>query len=74
MKGIYRSRYERHKPTRGRTLMDKIIDEKHKTLVMQFQKVQYWKRYAKELEGIVDGLENELVGYENSVMLENRSN
>ncbi|WP_262482268.1 hypothetical protein [Catalinimonas alkaloidigena] len=41
---------------------------------MQYYKVQYWKRYAKELEGIVDGLENELIGYENATLLENRCN
>ncbi|SDJ90594.1 hypothetical protein SAMN05421823_101384 [Catalinimonas alkaloidigena] len=58
----------------GKSLLEKIIDEKQKTIVMQYYKVQYWKRYAKELEGIVDGLENELIGYENATLLENRCN
>ena len=58
----------------GKSLIEKIIDEKQKTIVMQYYQVQYWKRYAKELEGVVDGLENELIGYENTTLLENRSN
>ena len=74
MKGIYQSRYYRPGKKEGRNLIDKIVEEKQKTILLQFQKVQYWKRYAKELEGIVDSLENELIGYESATLLENRTN
>ncbi|MGB3617588.1 MAG: hypothetical protein WBA12_05670 [Catalinimonas sp.] len=41
---------------------------------LQGQELEFWRSYAKELEGTFDGLENRLIALENAQAVENRKN
>ena len=40
----------------------------------QEQELEFWRSYARELEGTFDGLENRLIALEHAQHLENRKN
>lgn len=51
-----------------------VLHRKQAHISLQEEELEFWRAYAKELEGTFDGLENRLIEMESAHALDNRKN
>ncbi|SDL44368.1 hypothetical protein SAMN05421823_10640 [Catalinimonas alkaloidigena] len=55
-------------------MVQNLFAKAEKYILHQGQELNFWRAYARELEGTFDGMENKLIAMENANSIENRLN